>query len=389
MTKLTFTPAMQPFEFSGLDTLSGLDIPVEVRARNLKIVARTTASQPIEVEPGAYFVSAVLPAGQELTGFVEVSGEPSVDVELALDTADAPVSGEHEDFLTRQGARSIQFELGMREPNPDVPPTPSTIMLTWLSGNILSGELAEFLSSPLEAHEGQRISVVTAGQVPAFVRIDQPRSRPLTLATPSLPWQTSTLVVTSQPNKCWSLDLHLANGVANLLLHYRASGQARAAAETLESPWLDAESLLQGKMSDPLAAAVGAYALLRFADLDRLHNWTKNLFSRFPWLPDGAAVWGEHLARLGKHEDAVLAFLALADRGVPMFTDGFSFALDRLRLYRDAHFPGLSSGDAARAETLFRQLVTIAPHVDFGNPSMRIDGDLRELVRLATPTVAQ
>jgi hypothetical protein len=37
-------------------------------------------------------------------------------------------------------------------------------------------------------------------------------------------------------------------------------------------------------MSDPIAAAVGAYALLRFAELDRLHDWTANLYDRFPYL---------------------------------------------------------------------------------------------------------
>src|SRR2546423_15128052 len=96
------------------------------------------------------------------------------------------------------------------------------------------------------------------------------------------------------------------------------------------SPELDAEELLEDKQQDPIAAAVGGYALLRFSALERLHDWTANLHSWFEWLPDGAAIRGEHLARMGQHDEALDAFLTLPSRGLPLFSDGLAYAVNRL-----------------------------------------------------------
>ena len=59
----------------------------------------------------------------------------------------------------------------------------------------------------------------------------------------------------------------------------------------------------------------------------------RNLYTEFPWLPDGAAIEGECLAREGNHQDSLKAFLAVAERGLPLFTDGLSYTIDRLQLY--------------------------------------------------------
>src|SRR5688572_33239284 len=46
--------------------------PVEVRNANLSLVARGTTSQTLEVGPGTYFVTAKMPAGQELISQVKI-----------------------------------------------------------------------------------------------------------------------------------------------------------------------------------------------------------------------------------------------------------------------------------------------------------------------------
>src|SRR5262249_11698113 len=95
----------------------------------------------------------------------------------------------------------------------------------------------------------------------------------------------------------------------------------------------DLERALQEKNSDPVAAAIGAYALLRLGELDRLHDWTANLFDWFPWLADAAAIRGEHLARLGRHEEALDALRTMRGRGLPLFGRGLGYALARLQTY--------------------------------------------------------
>jgi len=57
------------------------------------------------------------------------------------------------------------------------------------------------------------------------------------------------------------------------------------------------EVALREKAQSPVAAAIGAALLLRASNLDRLHDWPKNLANRFPWLPDGPILWAETLIR--------------------------------------------------------------------------------------------
>jgi hypothetical protein len=219
---------------------------------------------------------------------------------------------------------------------------------------------------------------------PAYVQMTQTGSVPMTLA---VPWGQGQMneVLFRQDGSYWTLDFHLANPTGNLLLCYRANGYVQQAAEATLSPSLSAEELLQGKMNDPIAAAVGAYALLRFAELDRMHDWTENLRVWFAWLPDGSAIRGEHLARLGEHTQALAAFIELLDRGLPMFTDGFAFALDRLRTYLSSDIEATPAQRTA-AEALLEKLKRIAPAVDDGSPVLVIAGDPLELLARSPDT---
>jgi hypothetical protein len=67
-------------------------------------------------------------------------------------------------------------------------------------------------------------------------------------------------------------------------------------------------------------------------DLERLHDWTRNL-SEFEWLPDGLVVHAEHAARAGDHKSALENLRQLPQRGLPAFSMGLGYAVDRLRTY--------------------------------------------------------
>ena len=128
------------------------------------------------------------------------------------------------------------------------------------------------------------------------------------------------------------------------------------------------EEALQQKMNDPLAAAAAAYTLLMLGDLDRLHDWTANLFEQFEWLPDGAAIWAEHAARLGRHEEALVALQALFGRGLPVFSEGLVFAVERLRLYtRTTARPDGSTSWAAQA---LARVDPFVQHADLSRPTL-------------------
>jgi hypothetical protein len=139
-----------------------------------------------------------------------------------------------------------------------------------------------------------------------------------------------------------SMDVHADNVDANALMRYRALGLMAEAATTLEdsADALRANRLVTGEQRDPVAAAAGGYSLLRLNRLDRFRSWGERLYRDFPWLPDGAAIYGEYLARSGRHQEAAPVLLDAGRRGLPLFNEGLSFTLERLGLYLHATHDG-------------------------------------------------
>ena len=83
-----------------------------------------------------------------------------------------------------------------------------------------------------------------------------------------------------------------------------------------------AEQALFDKAQNPLAAAAGAYLLIRMGLVERLHDWPANLCERFEWLPDGAIIEGCHLLMRQDEAKAAKRFALAAARGIPAFTEG-------------------------------------------------------------------
>ena len=182
------------------------------------------------------------------------------------------------------------------------------------------------------------------------------------------------VVLTKLPDGRYSMDIHLQNTDADLLLRYWEQGLWQRAAGVADSTAISAETLLNGKRRHPIAAAVGAYALLRLSELDRLHDWTENLMKWFEWLPDGLAIRGEHLARLGRHKEALRVLCEMPKRGLPYFSDGLSYAIDRLRLYLSADGESLKSENLDKARHTLALLEHFAAVTDFRKPLLTYTG---------------
>jgi hypothetical protein len=124
------------------------------------------------------------------------------------------------------------------------------------------------------------------------------------------------------------------------LIGYLGAGRLPAADTIARS----ALGMLYEKIQNPLAAAAGAYVLLGNPESDRpeyWHDWVRNLMKYFPWLPDGAILYGKVL--LGHSRDqnnlkqARDCFLEGFRRGLPFFSKGVGFLLDGLsRVDNDA-----------------------------------------------------
>jgi hypothetical protein len=99
-----------------------------------------------------------------------------------------------------------------------------------------------------------------------------------------------------------------------------------ADAKTLQNAE-DAERLLYHKMTSPVAAAVGGYFLLKIGELNRLHDWARNLASIFGWLPDGGIIYATQLLSKKEKsqkdiEEIRFWLLRASQQGIPVYSEG-------------------------------------------------------------------
>lgn len=396
--------------------MENLDVPVEVRRPNLSLVARTLSSQRLEVEPGDYFVVAVLPAGQEMSCFVRVNEDKVTRVNLWPAPEDESPHENHElsHFFLKPHARKEppkypeiklkrprgtirsgggglnseweesgmrSFQLGDELEDEEVKflgggPAKPRPRLCIFAGNVLAGELepADFLVT-IPHRDSSIVQVSVNGQNrPLLAQFLRPGERPCNVALPAWVENTCTLVFKRSGGGFADPEVQLAHHAADLLLRYQEQSLFEQAVTATQSPAMNAEELLRGKASEPIAAAVGAYALLRLGSLELLHDWTENLMNMFEWLPDGVALRGEHLARLGDHDAALDVFLGLPSRGLPLFSEGLSYVTNRLRLYDSIGEKEFDADKLTAGRKLLAELQRFVPYVDFGSPILTYTG---------------
>ncbi len=111
------------------------------------------------------------------------------------------------------------------------------------------------------------------------------------------------------------------------------------------------EDALQGKVANPLAAAIARLVLLRARRFDLLHDrWLRNLSDWFPDLPDGAVLWAEQLRLQGGRDRGRsaaerLEYLArLEEQGLPRLAEVLPMAR--------RHLAELAGVDGARVQPL-------------------------------------
>ncbi len=350
---------------------AGFDVPVEVRTTKMHLVEATTASRRVQVEEGrTYVVTAKLPSGESATEVVRASGA-DMEVDLGLgkpEIADAAASKRALRAMRPRFGRGV-FSVTLESMGGDTvlrdapfePAAPSATMSFW-RGNVLAGSADEFsqFAHPSSVSE-ERVELRTAhlDQL-AFVQCAHSNLAPVNIALPVSAAHGCSIVIRRETDRYW-VEVYPEHQHANLLLGYAQNRLAQNEAAL-------AEKLLLDKFEDPIGAAVGAYSLLRVGELERLHDWTANLMNSFEWLPDGAAVRGEHCARAGKHDEALAAFLAVVQRGLPIFSDGVRLTHERLRFY------GEIRGNP-EAQKALEQLKPFVRHIDFTKPVTTFEGN--------------
>lgn len=360
MTRLSFK-----FQFKTRE-MNDLDLPVEVREPDFMLVARALSSEQVSVGPGRYYVVARMPAGQKFYANVEVKkGADEAPVVLAPAAGEESPTGWDEVFhFLGSSAEKARPTAPLKKVGPGVK--------LWLfHGNAFTkATLVRDMYVP-EPELNAPVELF-GDESPQLLRVERPGAPPLTIAVPASPGLGCRVILSHTDEGGLSADMHMENTQADLLLHYVQSGLLTEAAITTKSSVLTAERLLYDKKQDPVAGAVGAYALLRLDEQERLDEWTENLCSHNTWLPDGMTIRAEYLARLGKHQAAAELFLSLPKYGLPIFSDGLSYTVDRLRGYASAEPEWIVRKTLAEMNKLLRRLQPLAANMNFGEPVLMI-----------------
>lgn len=412
------------------EDLRSLDLPIEIRKPNMVLVKRVRASETVEIEPGSYYIGIKMPAGQEDWTEVSVTAGESKKILLGPGPAAADEAPSQREELKRYftpqyvvqpqeqltylasvvvavigivigGAlvylftrhfsllRSLAIVVGgllwLFLYTKAARPGYALLKNRWretslrlFKGNVLIGECRPDDQWEPRLDEKKStdnlieltVSGSEEGQILQLLRSAEP---PLNLVLPAGPHDSCRVIFERMPDGRYACDVHLDNIEAELLLRYWEQGFWQSAAEVANSPKVSAR-LLEEKRSDPVAAAVGAYALLRLGQLEHLNDWSRNLMEWFSWLPDGITIRGEYLARLGEHKQALNTFCDLPKRGLPYFNDGISYVVDRLRLYQNMGTKRFDENELKCCAETLAMLQPFCDFTDFKKPLMIFTG---------------
>ncbi|WP_264524029.1 hypothetical protein [Flavobacterium sp. N502536] len=188
---------------------------------------------------------------------------------------------------------------------------------------LISGELTVSIRPAGQFH---LLEIQNPNRVSQFISIPKANAVKCVIRKSLNPYSTAFYDVT----------LKLSNQKAQALLSLMNSGDMARA----KSLWNldDAEDLLQEKISDPAAAAIGGYYLLKTGELLRMHNWAENLSRWFKWLPDGHIIYAWQMilendtkTALEKNDRRIRnAFLSSMEAGMPVFSEGVRLLYDGL-----------------------------------------------------------
>jgi hypothetical protein len=157
----------------------------------------------------------------------------------------------------------------------------------------------------------------------------------------------------------------LATGIPIVddMMRFRAAGRVREVAVILDS--MSGRDVLRHLGSHPAASMLIGYGLLRSGDITQLSESFAVAAKRRPDIIDAAVLAGEAAARLGRHSDALAFFSAAAEAGLPAFSFGVNYLVDRLRTYGPR--PGGPYFDEAALKLANQALEQVQPFA----PAMR------------------
>jgi len=356
-------------------------VAVEILDRKLTRKATTTLSKPVKLEAGRYIAQATLSDGQVLSTSFNVT-EDSEPVAQLLPDVDA-TSGSYENRAAAAGASPESVRAGVSaEPEvaQDAPeaqtraivaPAPEGVYCL-LAGNYLKDTLHPIEEEWRPTTVSQPIDL-TGAETPRTLQLQCGAGPVWNMLIPLNPGEPGKVIWHWQDGRVL-LDVTFSNQDVITLLRHAIAGRITEAALCIDWDTPIAKKQLRGDPEHPICAVICGYILLRTNQIERLDSWLREFADRFDWLPDSLLVLAEYYARRGEHDEAYRALLKLSGRGLPLFSSGLSYAVDRLSIYEATigKRPETQSRNmkepvtwGVEAKALLEQLRGIAKRTDF------------------------
>ena len=297
---------------------------------------RKKGFESIELSSGIYIIVIQLPSGKEIERVIKIDSNKEYNIEFDLSKM-SPHENQEWAHISKKVVSSSRISLN------DTKYLGSWIRLWHLKDNEWVIKKLNIMDSTSWNKDG----------VSYIFHINQ-ELQLLQVGGPNIPWRFIALPPAQElkclikPNNGPTKIVHplevtvtTENWEAETILTLLSNNANEKAKDLYENSFLNeisAEDLLYNKLSNPSAAAIGAYYLLRLEKFDRLHNWAKNLANWKDWLPDGSIIWAWQLIKEGRKSGNIdmdeirFRLLQAANRGIPIYTEGLKLLLEGLKL---------------------------------------------------------
>ncbi len=366
--------------------LPGGMLPISLRDMRMRLLGTAFTGQPLQLAPGGYLLQLDTPDGNIHSVVTQLEAGDDKTIEIPV----GDTTGLAERWERRLAVERTPREPEIRSLDNDITDFSSNMPVgagaAWMGGSgapppigftrlwtVDDGEwravgdpeieLLDSATTPKITRAKAEIHAFGTGML--YAELKKTGNPPVLVALPMARGSaidSCRLEVVDDGDTLKATATLLQSERARLISDYLQNSAVEKAAELLN----DAESLLQAKLQNPLEAALGGYALLRLDALPALHTWPKNLANWIGWLPDGAIIHAEQMARQGDHQTAIEYLLKAGKRGLPMFNEGLDLLIGRLRdyvLYRRD-----DSIEEAHSEALRALLKRLSPWSSAMNP---------------------
>lgn len=302
-------------------TRSAPALPVNVhRAQDFAIVSRSVTGRDVSLAPGAYVAVVEFPDGQQVSQTFQLrDDEQSVELDDVAEAIAAHLEGPIAETDWNSALRYDFIDFNPFRQKLDV---------------LKEGEARTFATKKVvSTPSGDRWRYLAVAPRRLTATRKSQSSKTFLIAVPAPEKARVTITLKLDGSGGLVPDFVMPRAAATLLYRYLSEGAPERAARLAMSAELVALDLVENKPVDPVSGALGLYLLLNMGRVEEAGERSEKLYRYNPHLADGAIVYGEYLARMGHHEEAVEAFASVEERGIPVLTMGFRTALARLSTY--------------------------------------------------------